>query len=83
MKKLIALFTLLIALAGCSDAVAKLSAPNTKVLEIGDTVITQGEMYQFMTASDTSTLIINMAKMSSGMKKLRLLMRFEKKLQLT
>ena len=62
MKKLIVLFSLLIALAGCSDAVAKLSAPNTKVLEIGDTVITQGEMYQFMTSSDTSTLIINMAK---------------------
>ncbi|MBS3990466.1 MAG: hypothetical protein KGZ51_00170 [Erysipelothrix sp.] len=62
MKKVLILLSLGLFLAGCSDASAKLSAPNTMVLEIGDTVITQEQVYQYLLAGDTSIVIINMAK---------------------
>lgn len=62
MKKILILLSLGLILAGCSDASAKLSKPNTPVLEIGDTVITQEQVYQYLLSGDTSVVIINMAK---------------------
>lgn len=62
MKKILILLSLGLFLTGCSDATAKLSTPNTPVLEIGDTVITQDQVYQYLLAGDTSIVIINMAK---------------------
>ena len=62
MKKILILLSLGLILAGCSDATAKLSKPNNPVLEIGDTVITQDQVYQYLLSGDTSVVIINMAK---------------------
>jgi len=62
MKKLLIILSLTLVLAGCGDAIAKLSSPKSKVLEIGNTTITQDQVYQFMISGDTSAVIINMAK---------------------
>jgi foldase protein PrsA len=62
MKKILILLTLVLALAACSDAVAKLSNPSEKVLQIGETTITKDQVFQFMISGDTSTVVINMAK---------------------
>ena len=62
MKKILILLSLGLILAGCGDATAKLSTPNAPVLEIGDTVITQDQVFQYLLSGDTSIVIINMAK---------------------
>lgn len=62
MKKILILLTLVLTLAACSDAVAKLSNPSEKVLQIGETTITKDQVFQFMISGDTSTVVINMAK---------------------
>lgn len=62
MKKIIILLTLLLALTACADAVARITNPNGTVVQIGDQKITRGQLFEFMSSSDTSTIVINMAK---------------------
>lgn len=62
MKKIIVLITLLLALTACADAVARITNPSGKVVQIGDREITRSQLFEFMSSSDTSTIVINMAK---------------------
>lgn len=62
MRKLLILLSLTLLLTACSDAVAKITNPNGAVAQIGDTTITRGQLFEFMSNSDTSTIVINMAK---------------------
>lgn len=62
MRKLLTLLSLVLFLAGCSDATARLSTPNAPVIEVGNTIITQNQVFQYLTSRDTSSVIISMAK---------------------
>lgn len=62
MRKLLTLLSLGLFLTGCSDATARLSKPNAPVIEVGNTVITQDQVFQYLISNDTSSVIINMAK---------------------
>lgn len=61
MKKLIVLALSLLVLAGCSDARAQLSDPNTAVFSVGDQSLTKGDLYSFMMARDAGYYAINEA----------------------
>ena len=67
MKKINILLVLLLALTltGCKDAVAKLKDSNTVLFKVGNTAVTKGELYSYMSNSGGSNAISNASSIIS------------------
>ncbi|HBS92031.1 MAG TPA: hypothetical protein DEA51_06125 [Erysipelotrichaceae bacterium] len=62
MKKILVLLTLILTLAGCSDASVRVSNRNEAVISVGSTSITRGQLFDMMINQDPAGTVITMAK---------------------